>query len=186
MKVRQLVTVVHRDAGYFLSALIVSYCVSGIALNHIDDWNPDFIIQRLAITIPDSIAEGTVTEGDLSALGAIVGEQAYRVYDQPGPARLKVYYDNATLMVDLQNRTGNYERIVRRPLVYQTNVLHRNSVRGWKWASDVFAAMLIAINLTGLFILKGKQGLTGRGKWFIAAGIIPPLSALVFFEFLQR
>jgi hypothetical protein len=57
--------------------------------------------------------------------------------------------------------------------------LHRNSIKGWKWASDVFAVMLILISITGLFILKGKKGLTGRGKWLIAAGALPPLIVLL-------
>ena len=43
--------------------------------------------------------------------------------------------------------------------------------------------MLIIINVTGLFILKGKNGIKGRGKWFIAAGFIPPILALILFSF---
>lgn len=45
--------------------------------------------------------------------------------------------------------------------------------------SDIFAAMLILINITGLFILEGKHGIAGRGKWLIAAGFVPPLIAII-------
>ena len=42
----------HRDLGYFFSSLIIIYCISGLALNHVDDWNPDFIIQKKTIQLP--------------------------------------------------------------------------------------------------------------------------------------
>ncbi|HML96029.1 MAG TPA: PepSY-associated TM helix domain-containing protein [Thermodesulfobacteriota bacterium] len=64
------------------------------------------------------------------------------------------------------------------------NVLHRNSAKGWRWASDVFAVMLITINVTGLFILKGRYGITGRGKWLIGFGVLPPLIALIVYEII--
>jgi hypothetical protein len=39
--------------------------------------------------------------------------------------------------------------------------------------------MLIVINITGLFILKGKHGIGRRGKWLILAGFMPPLIAII-------
>ncbi|HEX2898560.1 MAG TPA: PepSY-associated TM helix domain-containing protein, partial [Bacteroidia bacterium] len=66
---------------------------------------------------------------------------------------------------------------------YQANVLHRNSLKGWKWMADVFAVLLIVLSLTGLFVLKGKYGLGGRGKWLVAAGLLPPLAAILIYEF---
>ena len=47
--------------------------------------------------------------------------------------------------LNLETKQGVYERISKRHLFYQT-------------------VMLIVINITGLFILKGKHGLNGRGK----------------------
>jgi hypothetical protein len=35
------------------------------------------------------------------------------------------------------------------------------------------------VNLTGLFVLRGKHGLGARGRWLVAAGALPPLLALV-------
>ena len=81
--------------------------------------------------------------------------------------------------INLETKKGIYERLSKRPMFYQTNVLHRNSLKGWKWASDVFAFMLIVITITGLFVLKGKYGITKRGKWLIAFGLVPPLLAIV-------
>ena len=99
---------------------------------------------------------------------------------------VKIYYDNAPLLVDLPGKTGVYESVQRRPLFYQTNVLHRNSLKGWKWASDIFGALLIFITVSGWFMLKGKNVIGGRGKWLIAAGVLPPVAALIIFDLLQK
>jgi hypothetical protein len=48
--------------------------------------------------------------------------------------------------------------------------------------ADVFAFLLITINITGLFILKGNYGIKGRGKWLILAGAIPPIFAIIIHE----
>jgi hypothetical protein len=61
------------------------------------------------------------------------------------------------------------------------NVLHRNSLKAWRWLSDAFSILLVLVNVTGLLILRGRHGLTARGKWLIAAGLLPPAVALVAF-----
>ena len=184
-KLRRLNIATHRDFGYFFSALIILYCVSGLALNHVDDWNPDFIIEKKDIKLSSKL-NSPLTLESIEKLGVEVGESSYKVYDIPAPGKVKIYYDNATLLIDLAYGTGQYEKISRRPLFYQANVLHRNSLRGWKWVSDVFAVMLILISVTGLFILKGEKGVTGRGKWLMAAGLLVPVIALLIHEFFQK
>lgn len=178
-KIRRLNLALHRDLGYFFSSLILVYCLSGIALNHVDDWNPDFIIRKETIPINRSFEKSEINEKQINEFGKLVGEKKYKVVDFPTSDQVKIYYDNASLHVNFTTKRGVYECVSKRPLFYQTNVLHRNSLKGWKWASDIFAFLLIVINITGLFILKGKYGITGRGKWFIAAGLIPPLIAVI-------
>lgn len=186
MKLRRLNSELHRDIGYFLSGLIVVYCASGIALNHVDDWNPDFVIQRRTIALEKSYTHAEVTAERIAAFTALAGESEPRVYDFPTAGQVKLYYDNATLHVDLAGRSAVYERVQRRPLLYETNVLHRNSVKGWKWVSDVLAVLLIFLTFSGWCMLKGKHGLGGRGKWFIAAGVVPPAAAIVIFQWVQH
>ncbi len=177
--IRKWNVITHRDLGYFFSVLIVIYCISGIALNHINDWNPDFIINKKEISFTKNFTSSSITPQDILDLSKQVGEIKYKIYDFPTKDQVKIYYDNATLHVNFEKRTGVYESVSRRPLFYQVNVFHRNSIKGWKWASDVFAVMLIVINITGLFILKGKHGIGGRGKWFILAGFLLPVSAWI-------
>jgi hypothetical protein len=81
--------------------------------------------------------------------------------------------------VKLRTGEGVYEEVRRRPIFYEANLLHRNSISGWKWASDVFAIALTLINLTGLLVLRGRYGFGGRGKWLTLAGALPPAAMLV-------
>lgn len=178
-KVRKFNLATHRDLGYFFSSLIIIYCLSGIALNHVDDWNPDFIITKKNIKVEGNYAAKELKPADVLVLSKQVDETKYKVYDCPTNDQVKIYYDNASLHINFKTHEGVYEKVSRRPLFYQANVLHKNSLKGWRWASDVFAFMLITISTTGIFILKGKHGLGGRGKWLILAGFIPPLIALI-------
>ncbi|TND09808.1 MAG: hypothetical protein FD123_932 [Bacteroidetes bacterium] len=182
--IRSLNVAAHRDFGYFFSSLIIVYCLSGIALNHVNDWNPDFIITKENVSLGKTYTKEQVTREVILGFGKKVGETNFKVFDFPTNNQVKIYYDNASLHLNLESGTGVYENVSRRPVFYQANVIHRNSLNGWKWASDIFALMLIAINITGLFILKGKYGLKGRGKWLIAAGTVPPLVAILLMEFL--
>jgi len=172
----------HRDVGYFLTAFVVSYCISGLALNHKDEWNPDFVIQKREVALDRAYREAEIDEHVARTLGEQVGEDAPRIIDVPTEGQVKVYFDNAFLHLYLEERRGVYERVVRRPLFWDANVLHRNSLKSWRWLSDAFSILLILVNLTGLFVLRGKHGLSARGKWLIVAGALPPVVALAAFR----
>ena len=186
VNIRRLNTDLHRDIGYFLSGLILVYCLSGIALNHIGDWNPDFIIHKQDVKLAQRYSPEDITPERIAQFTALVGEAKPKLHDFPTPNHVKLYFDNATLLVDLLAQTGHYERVQRRPLFYQTNVLHRNRLKGWKWASDLFGGLLIFLTVSGWFILRGKNGLSGRGKWLITAGMLPPVVAIIIFQFLYK
>ena len=181
---RQWNRALHRDVGYLLTAFVISYCLSGLALNHRDEWNPDFMIERREIPLDRVYREADVDERLARALTGQLGVTSHRIIDVPTEGQVKIYYDNAFLHLYLAERRGVYERIVRRPLFYDANVLHRNSLKAWRWLSDGFSLLLILVNLTGLFILRGKQGLSARGKWLIAAGALPPAAALIVFRMI--
>jgi hypothetical protein len=39
----------------------------------------------------------------------------------------------------------------------------------------------MALAITGLFLVRGKKGITGRGAWLTALGIIIPLVYLIIY-----
>ncbi|MDP2722692.1 MAG: PepSY-associated TM helix domain-containing protein [Bacteroidales bacterium] len=183
-KIRKFNIAIHRDFGYFFSSLIIVYCLSGIALNHVDDWNPDFIITKEMINVEEKFTKESITTEAVIAFGQMVGEEKFKIYDFPTHDQVKIYYNNASLHINFTKGEGVYETVSRRPLFYHSNIIHRNNAKGWKWASDVFAILLVIITVTGLFILRGKQGISGRGKWLIAAGALPPFVALLINELI--
>jgi uncharacterized protein len=171
----------HRDLGYFFSLLIIIYCISGIALNHVNDWNPDFIIHKENVQCRKLFIRENVDAASIIEFGKLAGEKTYKAFDFPTNNQVKIYYDNATLHINLETGIGQYERLKKRHIFYESNVLHRNSLSGWKWISDIFALMLITISITGLFILKGKYGFMQRGIWIMLAGLLLPLIAIILF-----
>ncbi len=173
---------VHRDIGYTCASLILAYCLSGIALNHIGDWNPDFVISKQTISLSRPYAREDITKERIAEFGRLVQEDSYKVYDFPTSDQVKIYYDNASLHLNFSTGQGTYEKVSRRPLLYHVNALHLNRLQGWRWASDVFALILILLSLTGLFVLRGRYGLARRGRWLILAGLLPPVLALLIFE----
>ncbi len=173
---------VHRDLGYACASLILAYCLSGIAVNHIGDWNLDFVITKHAVSLPHPLAKEELTQARIVEFGRLVDEDTYKVYDFPTADQVKIYYDNASLHLHFTTGQGTYERVSRRPMLYQVNVLHLNRLKGWKWASDLFAIVLMILSVTGLFVLRGKYGLARRGRWLLLGGLLPPLFALLIFE----
>jgi hypothetical protein len=174
----------HRDLGYFFSSLIIIYCISGLALNHVNDWDPDFIIERQTVRLPAGLTRDAVGNVTIADFSQRVGQTSYKVYDFPTANQVKIYYEDATLHVNLETGLGDYEQLTKRPVFYQSNVLHRNSLTGWKWVSDIFAVMLILITVTGLIILKGRYGFRRRGIFIMLAGFMLPVIALILFYFL--
>lgn len=182
-KIRRLSLSWHRDLGYFFTPLIIIYCVSGIALNHLDDFDPDFVIEKKTIELPKKYERSEITDEVVLEFSQLVGEDHFKIYDFPTDNRLKIYYDNASLQINFTEQEGLYDKITKRHVIYETNVLHKNSLHGWKWVSDIFAIMLILITITGAVILKGKYGFKRRGGWLMLAGFALPIAGILLFYF---
>lgn len=135
--------------------------------------------------MPQHFTQADITPDRIAEFTALVGEVQPKLHDFPTSNHVKLNFDNAMLRVDLLAQTGHCEREQRRPLFFQANVLHRNSPKGWKWASDLFGGLLVFLTVSGWLILRGRHGLSGRGKWLIAAGMVPPVVAISGFQFLH-
>ena len=74
------------------------------------------------------------------------------------------------------------ERKMTRYVIKEMNMLHYNSLkRFYTWFSDLYAAGLILLAITGLFVLRGRNGILGRGAWLTAIGIsIPALFLFLY------
>jgi hypothetical protein len=48
--------------------------------------------------------------------------------------------------------------------------------------ADAYALALALLAVTGLFVLRGRNGITGRGAWLTAIGVaVPALFLLLYF-----
>jgi hypothetical protein len=182
MNWRRWVLVLHRDLGYFFTGVVVLYAISGIAVNHADDWNPNFIIDRRDVTLNLPHEPAKINEQSILANLLPIGEaENFRGFDFPSRKKVKVYLKNGDVIVDLSDGRGVLETIRRRPFLHQVNRLHLNPIQWWKVFSDLFAVGLVMIAVTGLFVARGRQGFLGRGKWLVGAGLLVPLAAMLVF-----
>lgn len=159
--------------------LTIIYAVSGIAVNHVSDWNPNYEIQRTTTPV------GELPEGDLPGAASVVLKQ-FQVAEVPrsivpaGPDKVQIFLENRTITVDVAKRQAVDERVSSRPLLYQMNFLHLNHGKGaWTWIADLYAVGLMVLAVTGLFIIVGRKGLMGRGMWWMLAGLVPPVAFLL-------
>jgi uncharacterized protein len=182
MKLRRLNRAVHRDIGYFFFGMTIIYAISGIALNHRHQWNPNYIITREEFKTEVSIGPGEADRDyALQKLRELGIDAAYRTHIMAGMT-FRIFVEGGSVSLDLSDGTGFYEIIRKRPFFNQVNFLHYNSPRHlWTWFSDIYAGGLIILAITGLFVLKGKTGITGRGAWLTGAGILIPLIFLYFY-----
>jgi len=180
MKWRCWAIVLHRDLGYFFTGVIVLYAISGIAVNHADDWNPNFIIDRREITLDLPRERSEITADHVLAGLSPLGEtENYRSFDFPSSEKIKIYLRNGDVVANVRDGRGCHETIRRRPLLHHLNMLHLNPEKWWKAFSDLFAVGLVLIALTGLLVARGRQGFLGRGKWLFGAGLVIPLAAML-------
>lgn len=177
MNLYKLNRAIHRDFGYFFAAMTIIYALSGIGLNHRKDWNPNYIVERTEhqVKIPADLQTNEKSAVE-AILKQIDQQDNYRKYYFPSTDELKVFMNGGgSVVVNLTNGKLLFENLKKRPIFNQINFLHYNPGKLWLWFSDFFCVALIMLAISGLFILKGKQGITRRGAWLTGAGIIVPI-----------
>ena len=177
MKLTRILRIIHRDLGFFVVGITLVYGISGIILNHLGTSDPAFRTEAKTIQL-----SANLTESELS--------DAWHADKQLPPLKRILRIDENQLRVLLEAGTGiynastgslSYERHEKRVLIYWINRLHYSKVKGWTPVADFYAGALILLAITGLFIVKGKNGLAGSGKWYVITGIlIPVIFGLLF------
>jgi hypothetical protein len=177
---------IHRDLGYLCAGLTVVYAVSGVAVNHIADWNPNYATTERTVALDGDLAVADSREPGFTAavLGQLGVEGETRGTFRPDPNTLQIFVGGGTTVsVDLAGGSATLEAVRDRAGLRQANFLHLNHPKKlWTWMADVYAVALALLAVTGLFVLRGRNGITGRGAWLTAAGIaVPALFLLLYF-----
>ena len=184
MKWRKLNRNLHRDLGYIFFGMTIIYSVSGIVLNHKQQGGDASIITRSeSFNYPalskDSINKDFILEM-LESLGEDEGE--LKNFYFPSEEDLMIYLKQGLISYDLNTGTGNVTKIKRRAVLYGFNFLHYNKPKQlWTWFSDIYAVSLGLMAITGLFVLKGKNGIKRRGAILAGLGILVPIGFLIYY-----
>lgn len=180
--IRKWSRILHRDIGFFFIGTTLIYGISGIALNHMSDWNPNYSVTvQQSIIEAENLSTNLKREEILSIVDEVDSRKNYKQHYFPNNQQLKIFLKGgSSVVVHLPTGNTTTELLKKRPLIYESNYLHYNPNRFWTWFSDAFAAALILFALTSLFMVKGKKGLKGRGGIYTLLGILIPIIFLIF------
>lgn len=183
IKWRKWNNILHRDIGYTIVALVLIYSISGLAVNHVADWNPNYKIEKHVVKIEPITAQQNDAMIDEARTKLQLAEEPANSF-RPDPETLQLFYDKKTYSIDLPTGNVLIEETRPRRVLYEMNQLHVNAPKKlWTFIADLFALALITMAITGLFMLKGPTGITGRGKWFVAAGVFVPVVYWIYFMY---
>jgi hypothetical protein len=183
MNLSKLNRITHRDIGYLIAGLTIIYALSGIALNHKNNWNPNYIFDSRKFTSDFKITRETFNKEMASnILRSIQLDPSFKTFYFPTGNEVTIFIDGGFVKLNVATGVGSVERISKRPLFYQINFLHYNPGKWWKYFSDIFCLALITVTITGLFLVKGKNGITKRGAILTIIGIILPLLFLFIYH----
>ena len=169
----------HRDAGYFIIGLTVIYALSGLAVNHIADWDPSFrqIDRTHQVAGPFPADDRAAAQRVLDALAiAQAPNEVYRASD----TQLEIVFDKRTLHLD--PTTGRVVEEGQEPRLFLrlANWLHLNrGKKAWTYVADTYAVLLLWLAFSGLFMIPGRKGLLGRGAIITAIGAAVPIAYVV-------
>jgi hypothetical protein len=167
------VRALHRDLGFLVIGLTAIYAVSGLAVNHVADWDPNFQsyerTRELGALHGD---EQTIARSVLKQLG--IHEPASDVFREGDT--LDITAGKHSVHVALA--TGHVVDQGQKPRFFLrvANFLHLNRGKpAWRYIADTYAVILLFLAGSGMFMIPGKRGILGRGLVFVLAGIAVPV-----------
>jgi hypothetical protein len=171
---RPWVRAIHRDAGYFAVGLTLVYALSGLAVNHIADWDPSFHqIERTHQLGPLPSAPEDASKRVLALLG--VEEAPSEVY-AAGDDAIDIVLQQRTLHVTPSTGKVLEEGQSPRLFLRLANWLHLNrGKKAWTYVADTYAVILLYLAISGLFMIPGRKGLLGRGAIIALVGAAVPV-----------
>lgn len=175
-KLSKWLRLLHRDLGYLLVGITIIYGVSGYLLNHMDGKDPAFDSTEATIHLPQQLNQEAL-QSTLSANGAL--PEVKRILMGKDEFS-RVMFNGGIGVYNSQTGEFSYELHRKKPLIYAINKLHYNKVNGWTIIGDIFAFSLIFLALSGMVLVKGKNGFLRRGVWLVAIGLLIPVLYIVF------
>lgn len=167
---------IHRDLGHLAVGLTVVYALSGLAVNHIADWEPNFVDYQRTVELGGPVP-GSDDEAAAKVRERLAIRETPRDVYRAGPDDLQIVYQGRTLHVNTQN--GHVLEEGQRPRFFLrvANWLHLNrGKRAWTIIADLYAASLLLLAVSGMVLNPGRKGLWGRGGILVLLGAAVPIA----------
>lgn len=170
----------HRDFGYLAVGLTITYALSGLAVNHIADWDPNFVNYERQFQVEAPLPEDPQQAAALVLDQAQIEDEPIDIY-APVAGELEISFEDRTLFVATQTGRVYEEGQRERPVLRAANWLHLNrGKKAWTWFADGYAVVLLFLATSGMFMLPGRKGMRGRGAILVAVGVAIPVLYLTF------
>ncbi len=164
----------HRDIGYFYVGLIIAFSISGIALNHRTDFDPqEYTVKTEEIQLQLPKEETSITETFFKKQLSTITDATYRGYRKRGE-QYRIYLKDAFASINSKTGKGEIEYVKTIPVLGQMTILHKTTNVWWIWFSDIFGIAMLVIAITGMCITKGKYSFKKRGWWLATIGLLFP------------
>ncbi len=166
---------VHRDFGYLAVGFTIIYAVSGIAINHLSDWDPNFKTYEKTsqiAPIPAELSDDDAVAAARAALQLGPPRDVYRAGDE-----LHLSYDHRKVVIYGDSGEVVDQGASPRFFLRVANWLHYNrGKQAWTYMADIYAVMLLYLAISGLFMIKGRLGLKWRGTVLVLLGFAVPIT----------
>src|SRR5687767_10502340 len=164
---------IHRDVGYLAVGFTIIYAISGIAMNHVDDWNYNYNASERTLTIapvPDDATDEQAAKLVADAAGKSKADDVFRAGDE-----VRLEYSDGTKVTAIGAEV-TVQEVKSRFFFRAATWLHAaKGKKGWKYIADGFAVLLVYLAISGLFMIKGRLGLRWRGMILVAVGLSVPV-----------
>jgi len=160
------------------------YAISGIVMNHFkagDFVHPDYSksYKEFKVSLPKS------SKADAAYVFSILDQEGERNHYKSfitGENYVQIFLTTGSIYIDLTTGEAQIEQKTPRYIIREFNLMHYNNLKHfYTWFSDAYAASLILLAITGLFVLRGKNGIIGRGAWLTAVGLLIPALFLWYY-----
>ena len=136
MNWRKWNNIIHRDLGYFLVGLTIIYAVSGVAANHLRQWDSNFITENKTFSLENISAGMPVDRALIEDILAQTGETGnYKSHFRSSPSRLQIFLETGVMDVDMNAGQAMVEVKRKRPMLREFNFLHLNQA-GKYWSGQ--------------------------------------------------
>jgi len=155
--------------------LTLVYAISGIAVNHAHHWDANYARTVTEMRM-EPVGLGPTAEIRPLVLERLALSEPIKNTWRADPATLQVFLEGCAYDVNLETGEVLRRGFRKRPFLFDLNFMHLNSGKApWTGIADVYAGGLIVLALTGIFLVRGRRGLAGRGGVMMALGVLLPL-----------